>query len=424
MSEKKEYKEFREMLKEAVATSGYKDQKAFAKAAGMSVEHLSRMLKNETIGQPTQETLKKIMKVSSVDSKKLFESCGYGEKQYRIAIKTSRNSMSEYDHMEAIAKDIVTTGNSLVKSGKVYSGIHEILENFVHNGPEINRVSVFKINENVSGQGESAISCWAEWNMPHGQTSYYRMRSFFVLYALPVVHNQYVLTNVFINGEQFVKNGCIPSEVLSGYGNIYGNIREIPFFCSKADEKEYPAAEQKLLKAIFGYSEKDPLEIYNMHYGIGTVCKGIPSNTKEYILENEDILVSSDKDKDLSECLKKIDSDDTEEMEHLFSDFHSGSCIDVILKILNKKYKDADLPGEVEYLKSDMYQEFLKPVLMVREDYYSSDSFSTNKKIQEKISNFLIEEFKLLGFETFGMCVAYYQISFDIGGIESFQKPI
>lgn len=73
--EKKEYKKFRDLLRGGI---GSRTQKAFAKEAGISAEHLSRMLNQPLIFQPTLSTLRKLADhMESVSLGDLMEACGY-----------------------------------------------------------------------------------------------------------------------------------------------------------------------------------------------------------------------------------------------------------------------------------------------------------------------------------------------------------
>lgn len=73
--EKAEYREFRELLRGGI---GSRTQKAFAEEAGISAEHLSRMLNHQTIFRPSIATLRKLaehMRYTSLAD--LMLSCGY-----------------------------------------------------------------------------------------------------------------------------------------------------------------------------------------------------------------------------------------------------------------------------------------------------------------------------------------------------------
>lgn len=72
---KKEYKEFRALLRQGI---GCRTQKEFAAAAGISPAYLNKMLRNDVIPTPTRETINNIAKhMSSVKKEDLLKSCGY-----------------------------------------------------------------------------------------------------------------------------------------------------------------------------------------------------------------------------------------------------------------------------------------------------------------------------------------------------------
>ena len=59
MTEKKEYQEFRRILREALGTD---KQKEYAEKVGISPEHLNRLLNNNLINCPSKATLDQIIK--------------------------------------------------------------------------------------------------------------------------------------------------------------------------------------------------------------------------------------------------------------------------------------------------------------------------------------------------------------------------
>lgn len=73
--EKQEYKEFRELLRKGIGT---RSQKEFAAEAGISTVHLNRMLNNETINQPSKDTLERLSYLMrNITLNELLVSCGY-----------------------------------------------------------------------------------------------------------------------------------------------------------------------------------------------------------------------------------------------------------------------------------------------------------------------------------------------------------
>lgn len=72
---RKEYKEFRELLRKGI---GLRTQKEFASTVGISPAYLNKMLKNDLIPTPTRETLNNIAKhMPSIKKEDLLKSCGY-----------------------------------------------------------------------------------------------------------------------------------------------------------------------------------------------------------------------------------------------------------------------------------------------------------------------------------------------------------
>ena len=72
---KKEYREFRALLRKGI---GCRTQKEFAVAAGISPAYLNKMLKNDMIPTPTRDTISNLAKhMTSVTKNELLEACGY-----------------------------------------------------------------------------------------------------------------------------------------------------------------------------------------------------------------------------------------------------------------------------------------------------------------------------------------------------------
>lgn len=72
---KKEYKEFRELLKKGI---GLRTQADFAEAIGITRQRLNMFLRSETISRPSAELLRTMAKnMTGVTYRELMESCGY-----------------------------------------------------------------------------------------------------------------------------------------------------------------------------------------------------------------------------------------------------------------------------------------------------------------------------------------------------------
>lgn len=89
---KKEYKEFRALLRKGI---GCRTQKEFAAAAGISPAYLNKMLKNDVIPTPTRDTISNLAKqMSAVTKNQLLEACGY-------------NILSAKEDAEALVTDLM-----------------------------------------------------------------------------------------------------------------------------------------------------------------------------------------------------------------------------------------------------------------------------------------------------------------------------
>lgn len=75
MSELKEYKEFKKLLRDGIGT---RSQKEFAAAAGISAPWLNKMLNSEKIAQPSKETITKIVEnIKGASMNEFLAACGY-----------------------------------------------------------------------------------------------------------------------------------------------------------------------------------------------------------------------------------------------------------------------------------------------------------------------------------------------------------
>ena len=72
---KGEYREFRELLRRGIWT---RTQKAFAEEAGISKEHLNRLLNNKEISRPSVAILRNMAShMNTITERMLLEACGY-----------------------------------------------------------------------------------------------------------------------------------------------------------------------------------------------------------------------------------------------------------------------------------------------------------------------------------------------------------
>ena len=113
-SKKGAYRKFRELLRCGI---GDRSQRSFAKEAGITPEHVNRLLNSETISQPSRETLEKMASVmNTVSLNELLEACGY---QTVDPNETARR-----------AYDLLTEGYDTLTKGRLtaWDSLEELLD--------------------------------------------------------------------------------------------------------------------------------------------------------------------------------------------------------------------------------------------------------------------------------------------------------
>ena len=102
---KGEYREFRELLRRGIGT---RTQKAFAEEAGISKEHLNRLLNNKEISRPSAAILKNMAShMNTITERMLLEACGYEiepiadrVKRCEAAIKEGLGNLVSADYLQ------------------------------------------------------------------------------------------------------------------------------------------------------------------------------------------------------------------------------------------------------------------------------------------------------------------------------------
>ena len=113
-SKKGAYRKFRELLRCGI---GDRSQRSFAKEAGITPEHVNRLLNSETISQPSRETLEKMASVmNTVSLNELLEACGY--------------QTVDPNEMARRAYDLLTEGYDTLTKGRLtaWDSLEELLD--------------------------------------------------------------------------------------------------------------------------------------------------------------------------------------------------------------------------------------------------------------------------------------------------------
>lgn len=114
MSNEKEYKEFRDLLRKGIGT---RTQSEFAEQTGISRGYLNRMLNAPQITRPSVSTLESIASgMMTISLNELLASCGYDE-------------MSDRDRAEAFERDIAKAFEDLFnESGRVWASVSDMVD--------------------------------------------------------------------------------------------------------------------------------------------------------------------------------------------------------------------------------------------------------------------------------------------------------
>lgn len=125
----KAYVEFKVLLQEAI---GNRSQKDFAESAGISKEHLNRMLRDGDINQPSRSTLKKIASASGIDYERLLTACEYDvdfEKTKNTSLELKkRATLPTLRRVKKCVEDIHRGFSETVKNNPIFDDIEDLLE--------------------------------------------------------------------------------------------------------------------------------------------------------------------------------------------------------------------------------------------------------------------------------------------------------
>ena len=296
--EKKEYKEFRELLRTAM---GELSQQEFADKAKISRGHLNRLLNNELISRPSAETLCQIAKASSgIDESAFFYSCGYSAADYRKADRFSRSSLSTEDRIKRFADDLrkkveaegttragIVDGAALLDflgrdlperptKGAVLEGFPKPLPNDPSAYPALTKL-----------RGESCIAGYLDWEI-HGEdyTEYTLVKSYFAIGCVISASGKIIICDIDCGLKALEECGAVSSAAAdqlyeAGIKNPYSLQAYAETKTEKRTFSTRPErVEEKLLKAIFG-DEEDCVPLTFSEFGHGFIAD---SMTKESIL--------------------------------------------------------------------------------------------------------------------------------------------
>lgn len=431
MAEKKEYLEFRSLL---VSAMNGQSQKEFAKKSGLSYEHLNRMLNNQLIARPSQETLQKIINASYlVNAVELYKSCGY-EPQGPILMNLAKMSLSEM--MKMVANKLLDGFHMLIDDMKVWSSLDDAMRVYMYRyGWELKRIKMMsesmQKNQDVSHKGAYSVFCKAEWVKSNGLRTYHQGETYFLLYFMKLEHGEYLLTDIAVDGQTLSVYGQLPDYLLEMVYEDGEDIATFPY-CSVTTEKcrvENPLL-MKLQAAIFERSDEE--DLFHTEFGVGAVYEGTPAGFVDYVVTNKQYFQKTAREVEMVEDLEDIKNGKStltpdEVVEDYFYDGTSGPAAVIVIIMFRKFSSGDDSKGdcvfEVNYGESTQYDEYLRPCIYVREDFYCCFS-KVDKPRRDYIESCLKKEFQLLQMPTFGGVIVYNSCAIDVKEMLETQEPL
>lgn len=297
MAEKKEYKEFRKLLKKAIGFS--RTQAEFAQKTGITPQHLNRLINNPLIGQPSKDTLIKIAGNADtpIPLNELFESC-----EYPIENNTKTlNTKNEITNIETTASKIESSFNLL--SGKEYKSINEFVEKALQNiSPDISyELENTETNDNKNETvGENVTTARMTWITP----TYVNSLDMLIAYSETKQDNIIVLetSNDYKKFKKYYPDNIFPDDIDDQTSTLYIEPKFKPkkYSCANTEKNDNLTAEQRLLQAIFGENNK-PQRIATVE-GIGFYIDTIPEGAfRRFLLKHKDNAYENENEKQIIE---------------------------------------------------------------------------------------------------------------------------
>lgn len=315
MAEKKEYKEFRKLLRKAIGMR--RTQAEFAMASKITPQHLNRLLNNELIGQPSRETLIKIAGCADtpIALEDLLKACDYDTEI--IEEVSEKNLENENTEIVKLASKIMNAFSLL--TFKTYKSISDFIENVIElvgnkqisyeliNNEEIKDDTDKKVGEYVV----TAILSWLSEN-------YVNTLDVAIAYVKTINENIIVMETTDresrIN-DYYPWNYTEANEISTLFSEPKIKYKIKP--STPENIKDQLSAEERLLKAIFG--EGKPQRICSVE-GLGFYIDKIPEGAfRRFILNHEKSLPEGKNNKEIIE--KYLNSITTK--EEAFEGYHS-----------------------------------------------------------------------------------------------------
>lgn len=418
MTEKKEYQEFRKILREAL---GADKQKDYAEKIGISPEHLNRLLNNHLINCPSKATLDQIIKASPwINASDIYKSCGYTSEEFRESIRDKIGRMKPEEQLAAGNMELELTFKALIRACDIYSDMKEMARDYRARFETMRFEIRGKKGEEFPNtikekKGTYVRQFVAKWKIIIDKERRWDMETYFALFFVKLDNGSLIITDIAMDGETLGELGLIPPF----YFGIFESPTELPYLTYSAEVKrKTDLNEENLLKALFA-SEEDQIPLHTLTFGNGTIWTGIPDRFSEYILENTSYF-----------------SENPHEIEIIDEINDAGGYTEAVEKVVaNYKYRQTKGPAAIAIAilnrKANGFQvrydesvdDRLKPAIYVAESEFLS-YMRVDLERMNQINEFLITELKAMGFHTYGKVIVYKSMYLTKQEIGSAQKPI
>lgn len=418
MSEQNTYTTFRSLLKNAVKGTS---QKAFAEKAGLSPEHLNRLLNNGVINRPSKKTLDKILKASpSTDSRALYVSCGYDPAEYNRSVFRARHDADGLDLTVARIRDEL---NYLIKTAPIQSSRESIclmLKKALY--PAVLSVTSVGAKDDAGNQNplrQHAFAFDASWlvELPENKIRKDSLR--FAVFYCTLKDGQLMLTDMAMDVLSLLSCGFVPSVVMDRMDEEGYHPEEMPYVVlGTVSERTKSSPAERLLVTIFGEEKGDERPFYDLTFGRGTVWEGTPACFSEWLLSRRQWFSRSEDEVEIVDAIENGEDPDAACADYCFGGAHgtAGAALAVLNRMAENRW-------EIEYDESETCTDILSPVLYVNEDAFCIKG-RADKSLRDKLDAWFIPELKAMGCTEYGTVGCYKSVSLSPSDLWEGMKPI
>lgn len=232
---------FRAVLKRLI---GDEKQVSFARTHGVSPEHLSRLLRADTVSRPSKDLLKKLSGGSQLDLSELLEACGYENDALQESLYTSE------ERARINAEEIRENMTAMTKYCRVYKNLAEYLNEYIMLHDK--RGAAFKIGAKTEYDGEGHFD--AEYVAPIAADFVWGERTcriWAALYFSETRGGKVIVLDAAIDGASLAETSAVSAEKME-------EVKTMPFLYRIQDVKGMEVQGRFLKTAFKGDKEKIP----------------------------------------------------------------------------------------------------------------------------------------------------------------------